>query len=132
MLHLCVSCRRLCAERGGGRGSVPGQRGLQVVQHADGLRLPVHEQQGRSSSAGAAGRVRPPGETLQLFRVSCLSESISCTVQKLWVTQQLRVQKSDTGDPCVALTNAGWHEVQSTVLSPVVSHIPVFEISLNR
>lgn len=60
-------CRRLSAERGRGRGSVPGQRSLQVVQHADGLRLPVHEQQRRSSAGAAARRVRPPGETLLLF-----------------------------------------------------------------
>lgn len=63
--HPCVSCRRLCSERGGGSGSVPGQRGLQVVQRSDGLRLPVHEQQGRSFSGAAAGRVRPSGEAFQ-------------------------------------------------------------------
>lgn len=65
-LYVCVPCRRLCSQTGGGlrRGSVPGQRGLQVVQHADGLWLPVHEQQGRSCAGGAARRVRPPGERM--------------------------------------------------------------------
>lgn len=65
--HLHLLCRRLCAEPRGGLGSVPGLRSLQVVQHADGLRLPLHEQQGRSSSGAAARRVRPPGETLRGF-----------------------------------------------------------------
>ena len=65
-LCVCVPCRRLCAQTGGGlhRGSVPGQWGLQVVQHANGLWLPLHEQQGRSSAGGAARRVRPPGERM--------------------------------------------------------------------
>lgn len=55
--------RRIPAEwGGGGGGSVPGQRGLQVVQYADGLRLHLHGPQGRSCSGSAARRVRPPGE----------------------------------------------------------------------
>lgn len=33
-----------------------------MVQHADGLRLHLHEQQGRSSSGPEPRRVRPPGE----------------------------------------------------------------------
>lgn len=60
--HSLVLCRWRSAEPRGGGGSVQGQRGLQVVQHAHGFRLPLHEQQGRSRFGAAARRLRAPGE----------------------------------------------------------------------
>lgn len=71
-----ILCRRLCAERGGGRGSVPGQRRLQVVQHADGLWVSIYEQQGRSCSGASAWRVRPPGERFHLTGGICNHQTL--------------------------------------------------------